>query len=346
MKISKKILIIPIILSCSVLNFIFADDSDCWKFGWMRYKQDWNNWFEIVNNSRETESNPRTNFLTIEEQTSIITKNDLNTAMLNLKKYCCTHELWWLKQDFETCKDDSIFFNDNALDSPYLFDHLVDIMMRRLSWVAGDDNIYTKTNMSLDELWTSWRERIDEKATSTEWASPEIIINQYKKVWQQSPSNYGFDITKRIYNIFNQNPNNFLQYVSWEWNTEDSKKVANALKSYKHRKLYDRYMNVCALSEYFYALLNVWSDSNDKGKIFGGITACENMVKNKIKQENEYTTLVVQKASNQFLSNYVGWYLSYLHWRQLTLQKLFKEITDRRFDVINAVPCLQRACVK
>jgi hypothetical protein len=45
-----------------------------------------------VDQIRETTDYPYTNFLTIEQQKAIITKDDLNTALLNLKKYCCSKE--------------------------------------------------------------------------------------------------------------------------------------------------------------------------------------------------------------------------------------------------------------
>jgi hypothetical protein len=44
--------------------------------------------------------------------------------------------------------------------------------------------------------------------------------------------------------------------------------VAEALKNYDKWTLYDRYSNVCALSKYFYALLNYQnSDNSDRGVI-------------------------------------------------------------------------------
>jgi hypothetical protein len=37
-----------------------------------------------------------------------------------------------------------------VIDSPYLFDHLFDVVMRRLSGLTGESDIYTETNMSSD----------------------------------------------------------------------------------------------------------------------------------------------------------------------------------------------------
>ncbi len=342
MKNLNKILIIPIILACSIFGVSFADNSDCWIFGNLLY----DNWFNIVNTSRETNSYSFTNFLSIDQQKAILTKNDLNTAILNLKKYCCENERWWLEQTQSTCENDKVFFNDNALDSPYLFDHIFDVIMRRLNWLSGDTNIYTKTNMTLDDKWAERRSFITKQATSTGWSDPQIIIDEAKK-FRTSSSIY--DISLYINNTFRElNNNNFLIYVSWSWDSEESEKiVANAMKNYNQWTLYERYINACALTEYFYALLDLWL-SIDKNTIVNKLSngSCDEIVKKQINGESSYVSLIEQRSANKFLSNYIEWYKSYLYERQEKLQNLLKDSKNRRLDVIRAVPGLQRQCTK
>lgn len=345
MKNLNKILIIPIILAFSIFGVSLADDSDCWKFGILSYK----NWFDIVNTSWETDSYSFTKFLTIDQQKKIITKDDLNTAILNLKKYCCENEEWWLKQINPTCKNDEVFFNDNALDSPYLFDHIFDVIMRRLSWLSGDINIYTKTNMTLDDKWVERRNYITKQATSTWWSNPQIITNEFKKFRTQSPAELGYDFSQNFNRLFGELSNqDFLTYVSWSWKNEGSEAVANGMKNYDKWTLYDRYLNACALSEYFYTLLNIWKNSHDKyitiNKLANG--SCDKIVEKQIKWESSYVSLIEQRSSNLFLSNYIEWYKSYLYERQEKLQNLLKDSKNRRLDIIRAVPGLQRICTK
>ena len=359
MKKLNKIIIISSILSCFSFSLTFADNSDCWIFGAYSYNQEWasENWFQIVKDSRETKSNRFTDFLEIWEQTRIISNNDLNTALLNLKKYCCENNLWDLS--VETCKKDKKFFNDNAPDSQYLFDHLFDVLMRRLNWLGGEKNIYTKTKMTLDDKWTKRRKTIEEHAKNIDWSNPQTIINEYQKERQQSPSNLGYNITQKIYTTFKLSNQDFLRYVSWKWsssesdsNINDSVIVANALKKYNERTLYDRYINTCALAEYFYAVLDNWGNSKDKNAVIHknstktSTWACDKIVQRQIKWENDYVSLVIQRSSNLFLSNYVEWYMKYLYERQRKLQKLRKDSSDRWFDVTNAVPCLQHICAQ
>jgi len=93
MKKSNKILIIPVILSCFILNSAFAaDNTDCWEFWGRNFSEKWS--YDIVENVWETQKSDLTNFLSVSQQRNIITKHDLNTAILNLKKFCCENKLW------------------------------------------------------------------------------------------------------------------------------------------------------------------------------------------------------------------------------------------------------------
>ena len=351
MKNLNKILIITTLLSFS-FSFVSADNSDCWTFGKLSYSQEWgwDNWFKIVNESRETSSNRFTNFLTWLEQTRIITKNDLNTAILNLKKYCCENNLWDLTAD--TCDKDRSFFNDNVPDSPYLFDHLFDVIIRRLKWIDWEENIYKNTKMTLDDKWKNWRERITKEAESLVGSTPQTITDKYQDTWKQSSSNLWYNITTQIYSTFWDLSNqDFLIYVSGWWSTNnanDSEQVANALKNYDKRTLYDRYVNSCALAKYFYWLLDVSTSSSDKWVIIKrtATDSCTWIVQKQIKWENDYVKIITQRSSNLFLANYLEWYISYMYGRQQTLQKLRKDASDRRLDVVRNTSCLQKQCVK
>lgn len=345
MKNLNKILIIPVLLSSFILNLVSADDTDCWKFWGMNYSEHWS--FGIVDLSRWTSTNRYTDFLSVGQQLAIIKNDDLNTAMLNLKKFCCENQLWELTADI--CKKDEPYFNPNALDSPYLFDHLFDVIIRRLNWLTTDNDIYTKTKMSLDDKWESRRSRIDEQAKSTAWSTPQTIINKYQQVRKQSPSTLWYNITTRIYSTFwDLDDQDLLTYVSWKWWSNESQTVANAMKNYDKRTLYDRYINACALSEYFYSLLDVWAHSKDKDKTVKRLSdrSCDKIIERQIDWENAYVVLVIHKSANLFLSNFVEWYIWYLYQRQQKFEKLWTDIVNRRMDDVRWVPNLENSTVK
>ncbi len=352
MKKINKTLIIGGVLACFIFNLTIADNSDCQFFENHVYSQKGasSNWFDIVNQIRETTDYPYTNFLTVEQQKAIITKDDLNTALLNLKKYCCSKE-WWLAKTSETCEKDKAFFNDNVVDSKYLFDHIFDVVMRRLNWMTWDTNIYTKTNMTVDDRWYARRQRISNQAISIEWSSPQNFINKYKEFWQKSSSDLWYDISQNVSSKFmNQSLSNFLEYVKWWWGSSDTENVSNAMKRYNEWTLYDRYINACALSEYFYALLALTTEDkynyNSRDLIIQKISnhSCDNVVSRQIIWENNYVSSVMQNSFNVFLSNYMEGYMNYLNERQFRSQSLFKNAKDRWLDVIRATSCLQSKC--
>lgn len=342
----NKILIIPALILWSIINFSFAvpNSSDCGLFASKSYNN-WD-WFSIVNLARETNDNKRSNFLSDDQQIAIMPRTGLNVAVLNLKKYCCEHELWWIEMQSETCQNDKKYFNDNALDSQYLFDHIFDVMMRRLNWLTWDNNIYP--NVEVDRAWAERRARISEKAENLSWSDAQSIIDEYTRVRKQSPSK--FNITNEVYGKFKDENQKFLRYISWEWDdSTEWKKVAETMKKYNERTLYDKYINACALTEYFYALLTVpFEEAKDKGNIIQRLSnwLCDKIVAAQIDWENAYVQLITQRSSNLFLSNYIDWYVWYLYNRETQLKNLRKNSTDRFLDVVRAVPNLVHKCVK
>lgn len=343
----NKILIIPVVLCGFLFNFSLADNSDCGTFAVMDYSK--NSSFSAVDNSRWTDYNKYSKFLSIEQQKAIIDKESLNTAILNLKKYCCENGLWGLSLDAKTCKDDKVFFNDNIIDSPYLFDHLFDVEMRRLSWLTGEYDIYKKTNMWSDDKWLEWRAWINEQAENVSWANPQIIINKYKEFWQPSSPSLWYDISKNVGTTFwDLSDDSFLTYVSGQWESQESTGVAEALKNYDKWTLYDRYNNACAITEYLYALLDLSWSSDDKRRVINNVSewVCNNIVKGQIQNESSYVQVVILQAGNLFLQNYRQWYLSYLYDRGQNLQKIWGDSTEKFLDVVRGVPNLVKNCVK
>ena len=332
---------IAVVFVCLVLNFTLADYTDCWYFARDTYKE--NKWFENVNRVWETSEPGFSDFLTPDQQKIILTKADLNTAMLNLKKYCCEKKIWWVDQ--ATCDIDKSFFNPNAMDSQYLFDHIFDVVMRRLAWLTGDKNIFENTNMvEVDDKWKEWRDFIADKAEDLSWSDAQSIIDKYQKYWVKSNPNLWYDIAEEIKGNFAKGDELLLKYVA-----DENGKVSEALKNYDKWTLYDRYGNACALSMYFYALLNYQNTNNsDRGVIINRLSdwRCENLVQSQIENENRYVQVVLQNSANLFMENYIEWYMQYLYDRSVKFKSLWKNVEDRWMDVIRAVPYLLKTCVK
>lgn len=353
MKKINKILMFSAIFGCCLLNFTLAQDlTDCWIFANEVYSV--NKWFPVVDQRWEVDNWHGSNFLTIDQQKLIFTKNDLNTAILNLKKYCCEKNLWWLSMNSSTCDLDKASFNSNVMDSQYLFDHIFDVMMRRLNWLTGDENIYkSNENKEVDDKWKERREFMNDKAEDLSWSDAQSIIDKYQEYWSKSKPNLWYDITDEFKRTFagGTEDQDFLRYVAWENGDESSKvygKAALAMQNYDKWTLYDRYSNVCALSKYFYSLLNELKGSTDRGTIIDRLAhwACEDLVQSQIENENKYVQTIIQNSANLFTENYIEWYFQYLYDRSTKLKAMWKNAENRWVDVIRAVPYLLKTCVK
>lgn len=351
---NKKLIIsiFSIFSLCMNLSLVYANpNSDCEGFATMSYSNcdQWENGFWIVDLSRWTDGNRYSNFLTTEQQLLIIDKESISTAMLNLKKYCCENKLWWLSMESATCKEDKEFYNDNIIDSPYLFDHLFDVIMRRLSGLRGEYDIYTKLEMWSDDKGLEWREWIDSQAENPLWSNPQIIIDKYKEFWQKSSPDLWYDISDIVNATFREkSDDDFLVHVSGQWWTDESELVAEAIRNYDKWTLHDRYDNACAITQYLYVLLDLSVWSADMNKIRNTLSKwnCHQVVENQIENESYYVEAVILQSWNLFLQNYLQWYLSYLYGRTQNLQKIWTDATDRFLDVVRSVPNLVDTCVK
>lgn len=345
MSIKNKILFTSLIICSCFWCISFWDNSDCWIFAIAPYN---NGWFERVKESRWTTTNKYSNFLSIQQQLNIIDTESLNTSLLNLKKYCCENSMWWLSQKSETCKNDKAFFNTNSLDSQYLFDHLFDVIMRRLAGLTGENHIYESSKMTVDDIGSEWRKWINEKAVNLSGSDIQSFIDEHSKFWKETPEyNISNIMDIQFWNLSNYD---FLEYVSWDGNTKESENIANVFKNYDKWTLFDRYNNACALTEYFYILLSPagWTPSSDKTNTIKRIANwyCNKAKNTQILSENYYIGLVAKRSSNLFLENHIQWYVEYLYDRSNKLKDTWQKATDRFLDVIRAVPKLVKSCVK
>lgn len=337
----KVIKIVSIIYLFSVfcgLNHTKAEEqfTDCDLIMWDIYE--WNHSFKTVDKVWITNDYPYSNFLTKAEQKAIIDKESLDRAILNLKKYCFKNandeQRKWRNNLYK--KDQrNIERESNTLDSPYLFDHIFDILMRKYAWFTWE--VY---NLEVDWSGAEWRKIMTEIATSTWGSNPQDTINKYNSFRY---TNSKYDINSKIEDVFITNHNNVWAFIAWNWGN-DGKRIAESLKNYKKRTLTDKYNNACWLSIYLYSLLLNWS--SDAQRIIKNIEKCNTIAKSQIDKETAYTNLVIQRSSDLFQKNYVDAYTEYLNDRKDKLQKKRKDTADKFKFVSKAVPQIVRNCRK
>jgi hypothetical protein len=72
---------------------------------------------------------------------NILPKEAMAQAMLNLKSFCCDTEFFEDADNITGCNSDSKIKNDGIYpSSTYLYDHILDVSMRRLDAKQENDN--------------------------------------------------------------------------------------------------------------------------------------------------------------------------------------------------------------
>ena len=320
MRISKIVTSI-IIGNILLIGNIFAAEipGDCS----MVIEEFWkNNWFTKV-------TNLRTNIVINHE--AIIDSQTLNIALLNLRKVCCEH------QDFAqtmstSCNNDKPHFNTNVPQSYYLFDHFLDIILRRLD---GDPKtIYP--NATLDEKGEEWRTRSDEIMTKVEGTAPRIIENKHKEF-------RAIDSKNILRGVIQDTSKSKMDYINMMISGEN----LEIINRYEDRTLAERYENVCNVVGYMYFLFtddNLYTISNTKGILLNS-DACTILTKNRTTAETIHVTYMSMKKGNTLLVDSIQEFTNtYLDKRLADLQNLLQKSKTSLIRVVRAVPKLVREC--
>ena len=248
-------------------------------------------------------------------------KVTMEKAFENLQAYCCD------TKKIDECNKT----NDNKIypESIYLFDHILDIYLRRLDAKQendnGDDLLY---NLEPDSDGKQWREFIINHANNVKWSLPLEINQEYKKTraFSQNVTAYS---------------NNYASAI-------DSRKsdIEYAIKNYENWTLRDKYNLACDVAKYI-------NDISTGGVVIGAseITTqdyvnCKNLTDNRIKNETLYTkTVLMQKANVLLWSNMKAYLDTYFVNDKLSdLQKIIFDINTTLAEINKAVAKLTHLC--
>lgn len=115
-----------------------------------------------------------------EDVASILPEEAVARASMNLRAYCCEQKMIRnTEKNTEICKDQDIPTGRHFPQSQYLFDHLVDVMFRRLD--GNPELIYV--DVPLHPRAIDWRKNIREYAVVPEWKLPIELINAAMDDW-------------------------------------------------------------------------------------------------------------------------------------------------------------------
>lgn len=238
-------------------------------------------------------------------------KESIKRAMLNLKAFCCQANT--PGSETPTCKYDK----DNGLlleqypDSQFLFDHLVDIWLRRLD--AMSELLYE--DVDADIIWKQWREFIIQKAQQKDWTTPTDINPEFKRN-RTLNQNYILE--------YRRDGNYATEYQSWR----ESK-----VKDYDNRPLINRYQNICEVVSYIY-----WKSPGELNNYIKTYwySNCENLIKDTTSRNILYTKVIMLKKSNKLLYDNADSYIK-TYFAKSRLQKLKETVLAilQAFSTVN-----------
>lgn len=193
-------------------------------------------------------------------------KTTIEQAFINLKAYCCL-------QKNISCSDaeKAILPKSNYPKSPYFFDHLFDITMRRLDGVQS-----LAYGLEPDPTGKKWREYTDAVAKNPNGVQAKTIQETYKEYRTLHP-----EATKNLNTV----AKNFFE-------------INNETLS-----LADKYSKVCPLMKWLYEKIQseptiIWT----KFETNSFFKKCDNLVNKRVSQESAYVKILMTKKSTQLLN--------------------------------------------
>lgn len=247
----------------------------------------------------------------------------------NLKSFCCNNKNYTVSESI--CEAESKNLQSVYPETPFLYDHILDILLRRLDAKqkddVGGDLIY---NLEPDDVWYNWRNSINELANNKDWALPmsiELLYEENRTLWS-APYKIWFRDKIWIYS----------------WNLEE---INN---NYADFNLVNRYYYSCEIALLFYFklwwTLNIWLDNNKLESMTMAYDNCRILVQRRIDQENSYVkTLLIQKW-NTLLQDTIKSYIDsyFIQNRLMNLQDTIFQTSNYFFDVKQNTDRLVQNC--
>ena len=227
-----------------------------------------------------------------------LTKKWLNRALANLKAHCCAENHW----EHKTCQEDKTLLPDawEYPQSNYLFDHIVDIMIRRtlFTWYSEefawyyedlDDVRDEKAKERRNGKW-NWKGIIP-LALAPNWHLPTEFLTKYKEYrWLQENNKY------------------YIREYRWEALIGSSSYREGIDKLNKDKKIFDeydqwnlltRYRNLCQNA--IYIMTYLLNNQNKASQLTTGQTKCTALTNSLIKWHARYIENLIITKSNQLI---------------------------------------------
>lgn len=234
------------------------------------------------------------------EYENVLPKEAFKKALINLKSYCCTREI---KKSCSTGDMDKIQPHYPA--SVFLFDHLLDVAMRRLDGITG-----LAYNINPDPTGIQRRTEITEIANSVNGTPANTIEEIYIKYWTGH-----INTTKNLTTIINAYKDNNIATLS----------------------LWDKYTTICKVVE------NIYNSIANKNKTIiwaNLLNGCKNTVKERIERETKYIRILMIQKSNQLFTEATKAYTKkyFVEEKLMALWSLIAKVKDAFKTIVQQAP--------
>lgn len=238
----------------------------------------------------------------LQEDWLIFTQDDVKIARSHLLYYCCNEGKGGINPD--DCST-----AEPWPESPYWFDHLIDIGIRKLS--GREDQLYP--GMILDTKAKEWYEFLSDPKKAK---NPTAISEEYKKNWKANPAP-----------------------------TIDT--LENSFKDFKEMSepsLRDKYTNLCMVAVYM--VKNVTSSNKIDIVKDWYYSRCVSLMSKKIDEESLFTVAISQNSAATMLSD--SWTSYTNHFLQDRLMKLRDKMIaiSSYFNILLKKAPLSKNCQK
>ena len=234
----------------------------------------------------------------------------LEKAILHLNKYCCTQKL--LEEDSKPCENINSLSPEKWPQSPFLFDHFIDVWLRRLDGINNYD-------LASDTMSEERRAALTGIMENPDWVVASKIIKTYTDYRTLDPK---FMFKKTHLNI-----QKFGAKEVWDLKTFVER------YTYKDEvSLADKYNNICFVARNMYEKkpwekILIWTDKLTNWR--SSYTDCQKMVAQRIRKETTLVRTVIIEQSSKILMENINQTIN-KHFLQDKLAKLQTTIINIR----------------
>lgn len=228
-----------------------------------------------------------------------ISQDSIKKAAVNLKSYCC--EIWLPSNESSRlgCQTD-IPEAKHYPESQFLFDHLVDVILRYYDGVEANNY-----GLAVDTNAKDWADKTTEWSLTTEGVVPKDIDQQFK-------------------NDREVQQNELLTTTNLDC-SEIQTKVINQAQNWS---LSTKILNSCAIAACMYEGVNGTNEARSRTR--AALNSCNQLAENVFLQHSLYTQNLMTQQANRLLQKHMTDYITdYFSQRRLNnVQNTIANITD------------------